>query len=376
MLRQTGAIFLDAYRELNSRKLFWIVMALSVIVVLAFALVGINDKGLTVLWFTIPSGPFNAKLFPPEVFYKLMFANLGVKFWLAWASTILALVATAGMIPDLIASGSIELTLSKPIGRLRLFLTKFASGLLFTTVQVSLFTGSAFLVLGFRGGVWELGLFWTVPLMVVFYSYLFAICVLLGVITRSTVASLLLTLLAWFGIFGVHTTERTLMMFRERNNAQVERLEQGVAASQERVNKQEDGTAKFSVSNFVRGDPKVELERRQKKLVDVRADGRQIRNWHLGAYSVKTTLPKTTETLDLLERVLISQADLEQLQGDEQPVQMDSDDEDVRVDMRKVGERVQEKLRARPVAWVIGTSLAFEALVLGIAAWIFCRRDF
>ena len=67
-MRQTWAIFVDAYRELNGKKLFWIVLALSAAVVAAFAAVGINDKGLTVFWWKFPS-MFNAKLFPPELFF-------------------------------------------------------------------------------------------------------------------------------------------------------------------------------------------------------------------------------------------------------------------------------------------------------------------
>ena len=32
-MTQTGAIFLEAYRNLNSKKLFWIVLVISVLVV-------------------------------------------------------------------------------------------------------------------------------------------------------------------------------------------------------------------------------------------------------------------------------------------------------------------------------------------------------
>jgi hypothetical protein len=38
--------------------------------------------------------------------------------------------------------------------------------------------------------------------------------------------------------------------------------------------------------------------------------------------------------------------------------------------------RVEEAKRNRTVAWVLGTSIAFEVVVLGIACWIFRRRDF
>lgn len=376
MLVQTAAIFMDAYRELNSKKLFWIVLLLSFLVVAAFAAVGINEKGMTIFWFSFPA-PFNTTLFSRELFYKLMFANLGVKFWLAWCSTILALIATAGMFPDLLASGSVELTLSKPIGRLRLFLTKFSAGLLFTAIQVTLFTATAFLVLGLRAGVWEPGIFWTVPIMVVFYSYLFSICVLLGILTRSTVASLLITLLIWMAvIFGVHTTEKTLLLFQERNTAQIDRVQSQIKSLEERIAAQGDQPPKPTVSNVLRGDPKQTLESRKAKLADLQGDERKLGYWHGGAYAVKTALPKTAETLDLLERVLVSQADMDTLGKDNEPVTIDGEPEETRVDMSKVSRSVENKLRARSIAWVVGTSLAFEAVMLGIGAWIFCRRDF
>ena len=38
--------------------------------------------------------------------------------------------------------------------------------------------------------------------------------------------------------------------------------------------------------------------------------------------------------------------------------------------------KAQEEIRDRPLWWVLGTSLAFEFVVLGVASWIFVRRDF
>ena len=42
---QTRALFIDAYRELNAKKLFWITMALNLMAVVIFASLGINAKG-------------------------------------------------------------------------------------------------------------------------------------------------------------------------------------------------------------------------------------------------------------------------------------------------------------------------------------------
>ncbi len=46
-MNQTIAIFVDAYRELNARKLFWITLSLSALVALAFLAVGIDSNGIT-----------------------------------------------------------------------------------------------------------------------------------------------------------------------------------------------------------------------------------------------------------------------------------------------------------------------------------------
>jgi hypothetical protein len=46
------------------------------------------------------------------------------------------------------------------------------------------------------------------------------------------------------------------------------------------------------------------------------------------------------------------------------------------VDRRGLQRRMRDKLAASPAWWVIGTSIAFEAVVLAIAAWILSRRDF
>jgi hypothetical protein len=104
------------------------------------------------------------------------------------------------------------LMLSKPIGRTRLFITKFISGLLFTALQVTVFALLAFLVIGIRGGEWEWGLFVVVPLMVVFFSYLFSVQAVVGMITRSPIASVIVTLLFWIFVFLIDAGERFTMV--------------------------------------------------------------------------------------------------------------------------------------------------------------------
>ena len=66
---------------------------------------------------------------PPAVFYKQMFVSAGIGFWLSWLATNLALISTAGVFPRLSESGMIDMFVSKPISRLRLFVTEYLAGL-------------------------------------------------------------------------------------------------------------------------------------------------------------------------------------------------------------------------------------------------------
>ena len=180
-------------------------MVLSVVVIGVFSAVGATNDTLSVLWWDVPGDFPNAKLM-----YKMIFSQFVIGFYLTWIAAILALISTASIFPDFLTGGAIDLYLSKPIGRGQLFLTKYVAGLLFVTLQVGVFSVAGFLVMGIRGHSWEPGLFLAIPIVVVFFSYLYGICALVGVMTRSTMAALLLTILAWFFIWTIDRADAFL----------------------------------------------------------------------------------------------------------------------------------------------------------------------
>jgi ABC-type transport system involved in multi-copper enzyme maturation permease subunit len=355
-MTQTGAIFLEAYRNLNSKKLFWLVLILSGLVVAAFACVGINQHGVKILVWQFDNDFLNSNQYPADQFYKGMFVQIGIGIWLAWLATILALISTAGIFPDLMTSGSIDLLVSKPIGRLRLFLTEYVAGLLFATLQVTIFTTACFLVIGLRGGVWEPGLFLAIPLVVCFFSYLFAVCVFLGVVTRSTVAALLLTLLFWFGISMVGAAERTLLMAKTMQHHGA-----NIAAHVEK----DAGKPKAAKGPKSR-EPTPPADTTPATPEEPSTASRALSIAHSVAYGIKTVLPKTADTIELLQRSLIEIAKLPK-----QP----ADSPEARAALAAQKEII-DVIYGRSIAWIIGTSLAFETVVLAFAALVFCRRDY
>ena len=381
---QTRALLVDAYRDLNSRKLFWIILILNVLVVAGFSALGVNVKGdrITIITWELPHE------IPVAMFiYKWIFSFIVVGQWLTWLATILALISTASIFPDFLAGGAIDLYLSKPIGRVRLFLTKYLTGLLFVTLQVTIFTTGSFFVLGWRGRVWEPGLFWAIPVVVLFFSYLFSICVLFGIWTRSTLASFFLTLVVWGLIFGLNQADRFLTqaddLYAERAaraQQRITEIDKTIPAVQARLERAAAATrastgptapSKVPTPQQIAGDTeylrRIQFERR--RLVST-ADQQRPPDWVKTVqpviFGINTVVPKTQETVGLLDRVLFNDIALQATLGD------------MPESHRYEGwrEQIHRMLNPRSIWWIIGSSVTFEILVLALAARRFCRGDY
>lgn len=378
ILTQSAAIFVDAYRELQARKLFWVTMVVSVVLVAAFATVGITDKGPTVLWWTLPLEQLSTKIVPAELFYKFLFAQLAIPLWLSWGAVILALVSTASMIPEFVTGGSIELSLSKPIGRLRLLLTKYLAALVFVALQAVVFVGGWFFLIGIRGGSWEPRLLLAVPIVLLVFSSVYCVCALVGMLTRSTIAALIAAMIFWLVVFMVHTTESLFLQFKVTNELRQERISafiESIAAKRLRQAEQAASEGR-TVDAAVAAADQAALDRRQSQLDEAIANSKTLNRVHAIMYGVKTVLPKTSETVGLLQRNLLSPEDAERfIPSNAEDVSARRGD-DVRINQRDLLRRIDRAQRERTLGWVLGTSLAFQAAIFGLIAWIFTRRDF
>ena len=378
VLTQTAALLVDAYRQLNASALFWVALILSGLVVAALATIGIDADGINVLGLGLLDAP-TSNMVPPATFYKALFTTVGVTLpfiaWLTVWGVVLALISTASIFPDLVAGGSIDLYLSKPIGRLRLFLTKYVTGLLFVALQVLVFCVGGFLMIGLRGGEWAPGVFLAVPLVLLFFSYLYAVSVLVGVWTGSALAAVLVTALVWLGLTGVQYTETGLLMIRtaaevraESAQAAAERFDD-ILESQSR----DDYDAAADTTNpFL-----LQRDAALKNVGEAEASARRLANWHRLTYAAYAVLPKTTTTADLLERWVVDAAGMDP--GDDAPAATpalaDADLEQV-LESPRTQDRIRAARNERSATWVIGTSLAFEAVLVALAAWLFVRRDY
>lgn len=359
ILTQTKALFLDAYRELNARKLFWITIALSAIVVTAFAFITINEEGVKLFGMQTRPPFLNTNYISQAELYQALFVGVAIPYWLAWPAVILALISTAGMIPDFVSGGSIDGFLSKPIGRTRLFLTKVATSLLFVALQVALFAFGWFLLVGIRTGEWSPKVFLAIPIVLAMYSYLYSVCVLIGLVTRSTITALLVTLLFWLALWAGNWSDIYFLGQREGKALVVEDLTQNLERARERQADQQ-------------------VDELSADLEEAQSEYRSAKRLFTAVTVVRTIVPKTSETTNLLERYLIDIEKEEELQAAQRqsPNQGEEIPPWLMMADPRVAERIGEHRQERSVLWVLGSSLAFEGVILGFAALIFSRRDF
>lgn len=383
MLTQTWALIAAAYRELNAKKLFWITMGINLLVVVLFASLGINSQGVTLLHWSFSNEFMNTEFVQPDMFYRLQFISWGIPIWLTWVATILALVSTAGLVPDLIRGGTVETMLSKPISRSRLFLTKYMTGLLFVVLQVFVFSLGCFLVIGIRGGAWDFRLFLAVPIILVFFSYLYSVCAVFGMITKSTITALLLTMVIWFLLFTTNAADAMLIAQREGVALKVEDLEEresNQAVLRDRAAEQviEFGPDTAMGQRYAQAvvDRQEGLDNAQADLVTQRASLKSWTKWASLVNYTRTVLPKTGETIKLLDRYIMSAEEMASLMMERNGIEMEPDQNQPAFADPRVAARVAEAQRDRSVLWIVGTSLLFEAVLLLIATMLFARRDF
>ncbi|MCA9291236.1 MAG: ABC transporter permease [Phycisphaerales bacterium] len=369
-MRVFGAMLVDAYRELNSKKLFWVILAISGVVVLGYGSIGFDAAGVSIgfgIWHVESEFLYDGSVLS-TIFYRSIFASFIVAIWLTWIATILALISTTTVFPDFIAGGAIDLVLAKPIGRLRLFVYKYLVSLLFVVLQVTLFCIGIFLCMGLRVGDWDPLVFAAIPLVIVFFSYLFSVSVLVGVWTRSAITALLLTILFWFGLYSMNQTEAILLTVKTQFQLETEHAAERLAALEANAGDEPDETTTSRIA---------ELRTEQQEAEDLVA---RLDTWYRLTAGIKAVLPKTGETIGLLDRWLSRDSDINIMDIFTGNVQADGNGQfslGGRPDRdREAQRRVQAVYAGRSETYVIGTSLAFEFVMLGLAAWIFCRRDY
>jgi ABC-type transport system involved in multi-copper enzyme maturation permease subunit len=143
-------------------------------------------------------------------------ADSFIKQWvLSWtmstvvgiAGVVAAILVTSTIIPQMFEPGSITLLLSKPLSRSLLFVAKFVGGCAFILLNVAYLVGGLWLILGTRFDIWNQGILWCIPIFMFMFLIYYAVSALAGLIWKSPVIAVVMTVLFWVSCFSVGTTK-------------------------------------------------------------------------------------------------------------------------------------------------------------------------
>ncbi len=372
-MSQSAAILIDSLRHLRSRYLFWISLVLSALA--AFVLFGtysFTPEGIRFLWFSpIENQSLAAGTPGPRQMVSGVFNGVFIKLWLAWGVIILALISTASVLPEFLRSGAIDAALAKPISRIKLFLLKVAGSLLFVLLQVAVGVGLAYVLMGFRFDMWIHASLLAIPLITLQFLYLYCFAALIAVLTRSTLASLIGTVLLWFAVFIVQfvsnqfqenaTAMRTL---RDTFETRIEQVE---------GNARDEGRDPTPFETTRLGWYREQVTQTDQTLS-------WMEPWERRFGLVELFVPKTSDI-----RHIIAQRVRAPISNDFMSLFVDFEDDGIRpssVDEEEwaasldASDQGQEAVRdVNP--WIsIGSSLAVSGLALALATLVFARRDF
>lgn len=100
------------------------------------------------------------------------------------------IAASSGYFPGLIAQGSVDSVLSRPVSRLQVFLGKYVGGLALISAALFACWLATFVSMGAISGVWHWRFFSALPMTLLSVALLYAIVAWVGLMTRSATLAL------------------------------------------------------------------------------------------------------------------------------------------------------------------------------------------
>jgi ABC-type transport system involved in multi-copper enzyme maturation permease subunit len=224
----------DTFRQAMTSRVFWILLGLSVLCIL-FCF-GVSIEGGAVrdeneLWTQdgrLLEGGQSGRMSLLFGFFPVAFSReprSEVHFllsifasWIAGTAGILvALVWTAGFIPESLHPSTASVLLAKPAPRWLILTGKYLGVVSFVGLNAFIFFVGTWMALGLRTGVWEINYLLGIPVMTLHFAVVFSFSTLLAVLFRSTMACVVGSVLFWFVCYAVNYGRDFAVVYSELN---------------------------------------------------------------------------------------------------------------------------------------------------------------
>ncbi len=109
----------------------------------------------------------------------------------------LSIFAVAGLIPDLLQKGNIDLFLSKLITREQLIFGKFLGSVLIIMLNIVYFILALWVLVGLKFEFWGTGILFSIVSITFAFAVLYSIMIFLGILTKSSVLPIIVSYLIY-----------------------------------------------------------------------------------------------------------------------------------------------------------------------------------
>ncbi len=178
-------LVLATFREMFSKATLYVFLGISTFVLLVTLLSfssETTDSGIVLKFFGIPVSPPTQT---EEIVPFVLATQAGLAKGLFLGVMLFGVFATASVIPDALEKGTVDLYLSKPLGRWELLLGKYLGSVAVISLATAYFIGGVWLTFGVRVGVWNIQFLLSSLTMTFMFAAISSILLLLGVLFRN-----------------------------------------------------------------------------------------------------------------------------------------------------------------------------------------------
>ena len=196
------------FREALSRKVFLFFFGVSTFVLFLFAVlfVAISPESF--------SGMSSVGAASNSIHTSIA---RGLKFFITvplfGGGLFISIFSVANFIPQMLEKGNIDLLLSKPVSRAQIILGKFFGGTAMVFVNVAYLVIGIWFLIGIKFGDWEPAFLLTILTITFAFAILYALIILIGIITKSSVMSMVVSYLIFFIFSPIIANRESVISF-------------------------------------------------------------------------------------------------------------------------------------------------------------------
>lgn len=128
-------------------------------------------------------------------------------------------IAVSSFIPSMLEKGNIDILLSKPVSRTGIILAKFLGGVLLIFLSLTYLIGGVWLILSLKSGFWHWPFLYSIPWLTLSFAVIYALIILIGVTTQSTILSIIISMFLVFVVCPVLFVRETVVFSLITNSA-------------------------------------------------------------------------------------------------------------------------------------------------------------